>query len=92
MRAFPSKIKQRQRVYQATCKVIVQFGHRRGVLVFTCYVGTKVIGNAEITFDGQSTADIAEPLGDVGISGAGASAPGCGVQQRNDSGLTQCCY
>ncbi|GIZ38121.1 hypothetical protein CKM354_000154400 [Cercospora kikuchii] len=61
-------------------KVIVQFGHRRGVLMFTCYAGGQEIGNAEITFDGQSTTDVAEALGDLDIGDTGAYAPGCGVQ------------
>ncbi len=77
---FKSKIRNGQHIYLVPSKVTVEFGHRRGVLVFKCYVGTKDIGNAEILFDGQSTTDVSESFGSLDHSGSGAHAPGCGVQ------------
>ncbi|KAI5364531.1 Putative Heat shock protein 70 family [Septoria linicola] len=73
--AFKRKTFSGRRMRQISCKVNVRFGHRRGVLVFTASVGSKEIGTTEVTFDGQSTADVAD-----GMVGEAGGAPGCAAQ------------
>ncbi|KAM3421123.1 hypothetical protein BST61_g1536 [Cercospora zeina] len=75
MRQFSVRTVRGRRLRHILCDVVVHFGHRRGVLVFTCTSGGKEIGTTSVTFDGESTSDLAE-----GLHGIGTGAPSCGVQ------------
>lgn len=53
----------------------VQFGHRRGVLLFLAFVDGEDVGNTTVTFDGQSSAAQVS-----GPGGNGGSSPLCAMQ------------
>lgn len=65
------------RLRRASAGVKVEFGHRRGVLVFTAVMDGQPLGVAEVVFDGESTTDVAEALT---RSGGGPTSPSCATQ------------
>lgn len=78
---FASKMINGRRMRRLSAQVTVQFGHRRGVLVFTATVNGVEVGSTEVTFDGQSTTDVAETLSNLDIRGnAGGQTSSCAPQ------------
>lgn len=57
------------------CDVTVSFGHRRGVLVFSCTVNGKEIGKTDVIFDAQGHADASESCTDSSMA-----SPSCASQ------------
>ncbi|KXT08547.1 hypothetical protein AC579_10244 [Pseudocercospora musae] len=57
------------------CDYVVHFGHRKGVLCFSCLVAGKEIGNTTVTFENQSEQDRAD-----GPGGLGGASPPCVMQ------------
>ncbi|CAK1359214.1 unnamed protein product [Cercospora beticola] len=75
MRNHAYKMVNRRRMCRISCTIRIFFGHRRGVLVFTCIVDGKEIGTTEVNFDGNSNVDAVE-----GPGGAGGSMAPCAMQ------------
>lgn len=75
LNVFESRMVKGKHLRQVDCKVVVSFGHRRGVLIFKCTAQGKDIGQATITFDGQDQSEIE---GGLGVDGA--HTPGCAMQ------------
>lgn len=77
MSQFESRIVDGRIMRRVSMQYIIEFGHRRGVLIFKCLVGGAEIGTTTVTFDGQSSRDRV----DVEASGeSGGAAPICSVQ------------
>ncbi|EME80247.1 uncharacterized protein MYCFIDRAFT_189860 [Pseudocercospora fijiensis CIRAD86] len=57
----------------------IHFGHRRGVLDFTCSSKGRKIGDTTVLFDGQNFQDAAEGAG-AGAASGDVHAPHCAMQ------------
>ena len=70
-RGQQSRVVQGRLLRNVNCEYTINFGHRRGVLVFSCSCNGRDIGNTAVQFDGQN------PLsaGGVNASAAGGYVP-----------------
>lgn len=75
MSSFESRIFGGRSMRRVDCDVTVSFGHRRGVLVFSCTVNGKEIGKTDVIFDSQGTADASGSCADSSMA-----SPSCASQ------------
>lgn len=75
MRSFESRMFGGRSMRRVYCDITVSFGHRRGVLVFSCTVNGKEIGKTDVVFDGQGTADASGSCTDSSMA-----SPSCASQ------------
>ncbi|EMF08039.1 actin-like ATPase domain-containing protein [Sphaerulina musiva SO2202] len=75
MSSFESRIFGGRSMRRVYCDITVSFGHRRGVLVFSCTVNGKEIGKTDVIFDGQGTADASGSCTDSSMA-----SPSCASQ------------
>lgn len=75
MRSFESRMFGGRSMRRVYCDITVSFGHRRGVLVFSCTVNGKEIGKTDVIFDGQGTADASGSCTDSSMA-----SPSCASQ------------
>ncbi|KAF7188334.1 Heat shock 70 kDa protein 12B [Pseudocercospora fuligena] len=73
----PTKIVNGTVLNQIETDYSINFGHRRGVLEFTCSSKGHKIGDTTVRFDGQSFQDAAEG---VGAASGDTHAPHCAMQ------------
>ncbi|KAF7196935.1 Heat shock 70 kDa protein 12B [Pseudocercospora fuligena] len=73
--AFQPKLINGSWARRVKCEYTINFGHRRGVLCFSCRINGQEIGNTTIKFDGQNNQDMGN-----GVAAGGGYSPPCAMQ------------
>ncbi|EME86907.1 uncharacterized protein MYCFIDRAFT_172600 [Pseudocercospora fijiensis CIRAD86] len=74
---YPSRKVKGRTLRRIDCEYIVHFGHRKGVLCFSCLVNGQEIGNTTVTFENQTEKDVMD-----GPGGSGGASPPCREAQQ----------